>query len=139
MNKVLYDLQDLIVDEIADVVSKRNLNAETLCNLDKAVDIYKDIQTMENEEMNGSAYGRYPMMDYGYAEAGRRYNQGTRGYYDSGMNNGNRNSGGSTRGYYDNDGRQRMRDHYERELRRATSEQERENIRRMIRELDQDM
>lgn len=140
MHKSLYDLQDLIAEEVAEVVEKKILNAETLCNLDKAIDIYKDIYMMDKDEMNGSAYG-YPMDYRGYAETGRGYAEGIRGFYESGRGSGNRNSGrgGSTRGYYDNNDTQRMRDHYERELRRATSEQERENIRRMIRELDQTM
>lgn len=126
MHKSLYDLQDLIAEEVAEVVEKKILNAETLCNLDKAIDIYKDIYMMDKDEMNGSAYG-YPMDYRGYAETGR------------GSGNRNFGRGGSTRGYYDNNDTQRMREHYERELRRATSEQERENIRRMIRELDQTM
>lgn len=137
MHKVLYNLQDLIVDQVADVVNKGDLNKETLCNLDKAVDIYKDLQEIEHKEMEGASYGymeRRPMMrdDWGYAQAnGGRMN---RGYYE-----GNRQGSGTNRGYYENDEKQRMREHYERELRRATSEQERENIRQMIRELDGQM
>ena len=139
MHKVLYDLQDLIIDQVADVVNKGDLNKETLCNLDKAVDIFKDLQEIEHTEMGGASYGymeRRPMMrgDWGYAQAngGRGMN---RGYYE-GTRQG---SGSTTRGYYENDEKQRMREHYERELRRATSEQERENIRQMIRELDGQM
>lgn len=137
MHKVLYELQDLITDEIAEVVNRKTLNAETLCNLDKAVDIYKDIQVIENMDAGGNAYetGRNYMDEWGYAEGGRSYSDGMR--RNRPMSRA-RNTG-TSRGYYDNDDKQRMREHYERELRRATSEQERENIRRMMRELDQDM
>ena len=120
MHKVLYELQDLIVDQVADVVNRKDLNTETLHNLDKAIDIYKDVQIIEAMEEEGASYGNMERHDMGYAQANRRTRP-------------------RNRGYYDNDDKQRMREHYEKELRRATSEPERESIRRMIMELDRNM
>ena len=76
MNKDLYDLHDLVMKDICATVAKGQLTPTDYQNLDKAVDIVKDIRTIE-------AMDQYGETDYevsSRAMSGRYYPQ----YYDNG-------------------------------------------------------
>ena len=53
MNKDLYDLHDLVMKDICATVAKGALSPTDYQNLDKAVDIIKDIKTIEAMEQYG--------------------------------------------------------------------------------------
>ena len=62
----LYELKDLLCDEIEDIVEKNDITPTELERAYKAVDIIKDIETidaMKNSEFSGYSY------DEGYAYA----------------------------------------------------------------------
>ena len=109
MDRTLYDLRDLINRELDEIVKKGTLTSESLCNVDKAVDILKDISEIES---GGEDYSMYPdeyRMDY-RRDARRRDSRGRymRGYEDSTM------------------------EHLEDMMHNAKTEQEREMIRKWM-------
>ena len=97
--------KEIVLSEIDGINQKGSLNETMLCNLDKLVDIYKDIETIEAMDDYG---------DDGYSE---------RRYYDGGS------SYGLSRGYSRGGD---MIDHLRKAMDMARTETERDNIRRMI-------
>lgn len=67
----LYALKDLLCDEIEDIVEKNDITPTELERAYKAVDIIKDIETidaMKNSEFSGYSYDD----GYAYARGGNR-------------------------------------------------------------------
>lgn len=98
--KTLYELKNLLEEEIKDIVKKETISAQELDHAYKMVDIIKDIceiDSKEKESMNG------------YSETGRRsYNMMPRDYYEDGSSYGDGNYTARVDGEYSNE--RRMRD-----------------------------
>ena len=62
--KVLYNICDMLEDEIKKIGKQENITGSDLDELDKMIDIIKDIKTIE--AMENVDFGRYSG-DYGYA------------------------------------------------------------------------
>lgn len=141
--RALYNIKDMIEDELKEISKKGELTDTDLENVYKMVDICKDISTIE--AMEQSRYSRdysnyssenYPMSYEGsyrsydsYARRGRdgdgdgRYSE--RSYRDGGM---------SREGYSGHTPEQ-IRMKMEEMMRNAKTEQERENIRRVMQQI----
>jgi len=124
----LYDIKDLIEEELKDISKKDELNETDLDNVFKMVDICKDIATIEamKEHRYSRDYDDYPM-SYGgrsYARYGRdgdgdgRYSERGSSYRDGGYS-----------------GHDSTKEKLEQMMRKAGSEQERESIRRVLEQL----
>lgn len=140
-------LRDLVMKGIGEVTVHETLDKETLCLAGELVDVLKDITTIEAMEEAG-----YSEMSYddgmSYARRGRdgdgdgRYSE--RRYYSRRSYGGNPYHGrsygdnsyngsyGYERGYSRNDSKHQMIEHLENAMSAASSEQDRESIRRMI-------
>ena len=121
-------IYDMLNCEIEKIENKGELNQASLDNLDKMVDIIKDLQTIEAmsfaEERN-YGYSNNNGMDMGYSNRGR-YNDGGNSYgrYYRGRP--------SNYGYsYGND-HNGMIEHLQKAMDQANSEDERNEIRQMI-------
>lgn len=113
---------DMLNCEIEKIENKGELNQASLDNLDKLVDIIKDLQTIE-------AMNFAEERNYGYSN-GMDSNRGRMMYNDGGASYGRYYRGRN--GYsYDNN-RNGMIEHLQRAMDQATSEDERNEIRQMI-------
>lgn len=70
--KVLYDIQEMLEDELKKICKSDNITGTDLEEMDKMVDIIKDISTIE--AMKNAELGGYSENNggYSYAEASRR-------------------------------------------------------------------
>jgi len=139
--KTIEKLEEVICKEIDETIADGKVNEPKLAVLYKAVDILKDIGEIKGHEDGYSEMGysmrRMPgyMYDNSYARRGRdgdgdgRYSE--RPYYMMPYGNtyGNAYEG---RGSYDNGMRQQL----ENLMNKTTNEQEREEIRKMLRQMD---
>lgn len=148
--RTLYQIKDMIDDELKTLSKKEELTAQDLDNVYKMVDICKDITTIE--AMNESKYSReysreyssenYPMsMDGSYRSYARG---GSYGSYARGGRDGDGDGRYSERGSYREggsyrdggySGHEQTKEKLEAMMRKAGSEQERESIRRIIEQL----
>lgn len=139
--RTLYNIKDLIEDELKSIAKKDELTDIDLDNVYKMVDICKDITTIEAMKASeySSAYSReyssenYPMS---YEGSYRSYARG--GSYDSSYARRGRDGDGdgrySERGSYRDgySGHDETKEKLERLMQKAGTEQERESIRRII-------
>ena len=120
--KVLYDLEDMLEDEIKKLTKKSELDVASVELAYKMVDIIKDIETimaMKNSEYDG-----------GYSRSDGAWTNG--GSYASRRN---MNTGRYMRGYSRNDEHEHMIQKLERMMDEATDENVRRSIRKSIDEL----
>lgn len=142
--RTLYNIKDLIDDELKEISKKGELTETDLNNVYKMVDICKDITTIEAMKASeySSAYSReyssenYPMSNDGsyrsYARGGSYEGSYARRGRD-GDGDGRYSERGSYRDGYS--GHDETREKLERLMRKAGSEQERESIRRIMEQL----
>lgn len=139
--RTLYNIKDLIEDELKTIAKKEELSETDLDNVYKMVDICKDISTIE--AMKESRYSRDYSEDYpmSYDGSYRSYARG--GSYESSYARRGRDGDGdgrySERGgsYRDGgySGHDNTKEKLEQMMRKAGSEQERESIRRVLEQL----
>jgi hypothetical protein len=155
--KVLYDIQDMLEDELKKISKKEEITSTDLDNIYKMVDIVKDVTTvdaMHKAEQDG--YSRDYARDYSrgysddYANAYGSYNSYARRGRD-GDGDGRYSEDGSYRRGHDAMGRYTSRDssydgysrhskeemieHLKEMMRNARSEEERESYRKTIEQL----
>ena len=120
MHDVIYDVQDMALRTMGQLVQQGEMNDSTLCELDKLVDIYKDIVTIEGMESYDDRNSR-SSYNSGYSNA-RGRGRIMMGRERSSMNNGY-SRGGDMYGYL------------EEAMNNATTDVERDKIRRFMDEL----
>lgn len=129
--KILYETQDKMEDELRSICHKEEITPMDLDNIYKIVDIIKDVTTIEamhkaeqdgysGEGMSNYSRGRYTSRD------GRSYE----GSYE------NSNRGRSYEGDYSGHSKEEIIDHLMRMMRNARTEEERENYRKTIAQLE---
>lgn len=143
MDEKLYKVHELIDKGIDELVSKSSLDKESVCIMGELIDIKKDLSTIE------------AMEEYGYSEMNDPYNggvsyargggRGSRYGYRGNYNNYGYRSGGNSyrrgnyeRGYSNAGEKDMMIEHLERAMDNASNEHEREKIRKMIMQIEQD-
>lgn len=156
--KVLYDIQDMLEDELKKICKKEEISTSDLDNIYKMVDIVKDVTTvdaMRKAEQEG--YSRDYARDYSrgysddYANAYGSYNSYARrgrdgdgdGRYseDSSYRRSRDNSGrsysrdGSYESGYSRHNKEEMIEHLKEMMRNARSEEEKESYRRTIEQM----
>lgn len=140
MAKLMYDeLKDLMCGELNNIAKKGSLTKESLETAHKLASALTDIETYEAMKNKGFSEGSYRGGYRSYDNYGGSYMGGS---YDGrrgrdGDNDGRYSERGGYRsydGYSGHDGS--MVDHLEDMLRTAKSEQEREQIRRWMREMN---
>ena len=117
--------------EIEKIEKKGELNSASLDNLDKLVDIVKDLQTIEAMADYDNTEGFSKTGRYYYDDNDMSYRRGgnySRGYYTG------RNS--MRGGYSRDDGKKDMIEHLEKAMHMANSESEKEEIRHMIEKME---
>lgn len=81
--KVLYEIEDMLCDELENIAAKKTLTHEALDNLDEIVDIVKDIRSIHTMEMEypdeGYSQGYYRKMPIYAYEDGTTGNSYARG------------------------------------------------------------
>lgn len=126
--RVLYDIEDMLVEELKKISRKEAISQTDLDNIDKLVDIIKDIETIcamkdygyseDNYSMTGS-YNSYAQNDY----SGRR-GRDSMGRYTS-----------RDDGYDHNRNQTSLIEDLQNRMRSARSEEEKESLRRAIDQL----
>ena len=154
--KALYDLKEILEDEIKQMTKKGDITPQELENAYKATDIIKDIETIKAMKEAGEQgmysqaydyardggsydgnysqrmYNSYNSYDNSYARRGRD-GDGDGRYSEAGSyNRGNYNS----RDYSRHSEKEMMIDNLESMMKSAKSEKEREAIRQCIQKLD---
>jgi len=134
--RILYNIKDLIDDELKEISKKGELTDTDLENVYKMVDICKDITTIE--AMKESRYSRdyssenYPMSNDG---SYRSYRGSYEGSYARRGRDGDGDGRYSERGGYSGHTTEQTREKLEAMMHKAGSEQERESIRRILDQL----
>lgn len=118
MDRTLYDLRDLINKELDEIVKSGKMTTESLCSVDKAVDVLKDIHEMEISD--GEDYAMDYPMGYERRYSGRQ-RRDSRGRYSRGRD-------------YMYEGS--MVDRLEDMMRTAENEHEREMIRKWMKQAE---
>lgn len=141
--RVLYDIQDKMEDELKSICRKDEITREDLENCYKIVDIIKDIVTvdaMHKAEHEGYSrdgmnnYSRGWDVDYSYARG--RDSMGRYTSRDSGSyNRDNYSRDNYSRDNYSRTSKDEMIDHLTGMMRSARTEDERENYRKTIEQL----
>ena len=151
--KVLFDIQDMLEDELKTISKKEDLTAMDLENIYKMVDIVKDITTvdaMHKAEKDG--YSRDYARDYarGYSEDysnayGYRSHDGRRGrdgdsdgrYSEDSSYRRGRDAMGryTSRDGYSGHGKDDMIDHLQELMHNARTDEERESYRKALEQL----
>ncbi len=148
--KDLYELKEKLCRELEEISRKPEMGAGDLELAHKLTDTVKNIDKIcmleeggysedDGQSYGGSSYGR----GSSYANRGQHYVRGHYSREGSGSYNGGGQGGYSSRrgggrgGYSRDDGRSEMMEHLEMALDSAT-EQDREDIRRFMRKLEQD-
>jgi len=154
MDERLQKVEQMVNDGIDEIVAKGSLDKDTVCLIGDLIDVRKDLTTMEKdlatiEAMEEAGYSEgfpgYYMDEMSYARRGGSsrggsYARGGRGvsYARGGSRGGSYGRGGSyarggsNRGYSRDDGREEMIESLMEAMENATTEHERESIRRMI-------
>lgn len=154
--KVLYDIQDMLEDELKKISKKEEITSTDLDNIYKMVDIVKDVTTvdaMHKAEQDG--YSRDYARDYSrgysddYANAYGSYNSYARrgrdgdgdgrysedGSYRRGRDAMGRYTSRDNSYEYSRHSKEEMIDHLKEMMRNARSEEERESYRKTIEQL----
>ena len=144
--KILYETQDKMEDELRSICRKEEITPVDLDNIYKIVDVIKDVTTIEamhKAEQNGYSgegmnnYSRGWDVDYSYARGrdsrGRYTSRDGHSYEDSYENS---NRGRSYEGDYSGHDKEEMIDYLMRMMRSARTEEERENYRKTIAQLE---
>ena len=141
MERLMHDLKDMILCDIDETVKKGQINPADYQALGEAVDIIKDIETIEamrnyeyqDQEVSGAMSGgrMYPMGRYGYNNwtDGRSYGNS----YNDGNYSGARGRSARTGRYVSRDDETMAK--LNNMMASATNEQERATIQRMMDEL----
>ena len=125
----LYDLKDKLCEELEEIARKPDMGPGDLELIHKLTDTIKNIGKIEMLEEEGG-YSQEDGRDDGYGR-GMSYARGSGGYHRGG-----RNTRRDSRGRYSrDDGRSAMMEHLEMALNSA-SDQDRETIKRFIRQLE---
>lgn len=141
--KTYEQIHDMLCDELDEIAKKKELTTSSLDVIYRAVDILKDLKTIESMEQE------YPSEGYskdGYSEYGRGYWGRMPIYaYDDGMNQGNSyargrgsNANRDSMGRYANDGRSYdgysgdTKEELQRLMNAAKTDREREAIRHAL-------
>lgn len=144
--RILYETQDKMEDELKSICRKEEITPMDLDNIYKIVDIIKDITTvdaMHKAEENGYSgegmgnYSRGYDVDYSYArgrDSRGRYTSRDGRSYEGSYENSNR--GRSYEGGYSGHDKEEMIEHLMRLMRNARTEEERENYRKTIEQLE---
>lgn len=144
--KILYETQDKMEDELRSICHKEEITPMDLDNIYKIVDIIKDVTTIEamrKAEQDGysgegmSNYSRGWDVDYSYArgrDSRGRYTSRDGRSYEGSYENSNR--GRSYEGDYSGHSKEEMIDYLMRMMRSARTEEERENYRKTIAQLE---
>ncbi len=161
MDERLQKVETMVNEGIDEIVQKGTLDKDTVCLIGELVDVRKDLSTIEAMEEAGysEGYPMYYMDDMSYARGGRggssRGSYARRGgssrnsyeggsYARGGRGGSSRGSyarggrGGSSRGYSRDDGKEEMIESLMEAMENATTEHERESIRRMIMQAEED-
>ena len=161
--KVLFDIKDMLEDELKKISKKEDITAMDLENIYKMVDIVKDITTVDAmKKAEEQGYSRDYARDYsrGYSEDyantyGYRSNDGRRGrdgdadehYSEDSSYRRGRDSmgrytsrdgsyrGGSYEGGYSGHDKEEIIEHLKEMMRNARSEEERESYRKTIEQM----
>ena len=157
--KVLYEIQDILEDEMKKICKKEEISSTDLDNIYKMVDIVKDVATvdaMKNAEEQGWSrdyardYSRGYSEDYAnaygsYARRGRDGDGDGRYSEDSSYRRGRDALGrytsrdGSYRNSYEDGysrhGKEEMIDHLKEMMRNARTEEERESYRKAVEQM----
>lgn len=157
--KVLYEIQDILEDEMKKICKKEEISSTDLDNIYKMVDIVKDVATvdaMKNAEEQGWSrdyardYSRGYSEDYAnaygsYARRGRDGDGDGRYSEDSSYRRGRDAMGrytsrdGSYRNSYEDGysrhGKEEMIDHLKEMMRNARTEEERESYRKAVEQM----
>lgn len=142
--RVLWDIQDMLEDELKQISKKEEISSSDLDNIYKMVDVVKDITTvdaMKKAEQEGYSrdyardYSRGYSEDYAnaygsYARRGRDGDGDGRYSEDSSYRRGR----GSYDGY-SRHGKEEMITHLEEMMRNARNDEERESYRRAIEQM----
>lgn len=144
--KILYETQDKMEDELRSICRKEEITPTDLDNIYKIVDIIKDVTTVEamhKAEQNGysgegmSNYSRGWDVDYSYArgrDSRGRYTSRDGRSYEGSYENSNR--GRSYEDGYSGHDKEEMIDYLMKMMRSARTEEERENYRKTIAQLE---
>lgn len=100
MMNELYDLCENLKDEIKELTKKGDISPTELDRAYKAVDIIKDIKTIEAMEDAGGSYDDYSRR---YYRDGGNSREGSYNSYDGGMSNARRGRDGDGDGRYSED------------------------------------
>ena len=120
--KALYDLKDKLQDELDEIARKPDMSAGDLETVHKLTDTIKNIDKIcALEEEGYSQAGDWDVHGYGRGNSYAR-RRDSRGRY-------------SRDGYSRDGGKERMMEHLDQAMDAATTEREREAIRRMLDEL----
>lgn len=140
MNKCLYDIQEILEDELKKMCKQEALSSSDLEDAYRMVDIIKDISTIEAMENN--SYGGYSGE---YSEDYARRGGNSYGYpysYEGQSNRGRsrdsmgRYSGrGSSYGYSGHGGKEEMIENLKESMMNARNDEERESFRRALEQL----
>ncbi len=160
--KVLYDIQDMLEDELKKIAKKEEISTNDLDNIYKMVDIVKDVTTVEAMKSGGysqessrrsydGSYGRggsYNSYEGSYGRGsydgsydgsyGRRGRDGDGDgrYSEEGSYRNSRGSyEGSYRGGYSGHDKEQMVEHLQEMMRNARNEEEKESYRRAIEQM----
>lgn len=152
--KVYYEIQDMLEDELKKYCKQESISSSDVEDIYRMIDIVKDITTIEamkraEEEGYSRDYSYNSYDDYSYARRGRDGDGDGRYSEDNSYRRGrdsmgrytSRDRGSSYRNSYRDGGysghtKEQMIEKLEHLMREASSEQERENIRKAIEQLD---
>lgn len=153
--KVLYDIQDMLEDELKKIAKKEEISTNDLDNIYKMVDIVKDVTTVKAMEEGGYSQessrrsyegsydrgGSYNSYEGSYGRGSYDGSYGRRGrdgdsdgrYSEEGSYRNSRGSyDGSYRGGYSGHDKEQMIEHLTEMMRNARGEEERESYRKVI-------
>lgn len=131
MDERLNKLHEMVNKGIDEITAKGSFDKDTVCLAGQLIDIQKDISTIEAMEESGYSE-MYPMEGTSYARRGRdgRFIEDRRRSYDDNPYI-RRGRSSYVRGY-SRAGKEEMIESLEEALEKATNEQDRESIRRLI-------
>ena len=138
--KALYELKDKLQDELDEIARKPEMGAgdlelvhkltDTIKNIDKICALEEDVGYSEAGDYEGASYGR----GSSYANRGKHY---VRGHY-SRDGRGGYSRDGRMGGYSRHDSKEAMMEQAQEMMDNATTERERDAIRRFMSELGRD-
>ena len=139
MDQRMYsELRNIVEKEIDNIVKKGSLDQNSLCNLDKLIDIVKDIKEVSGDYESG--YSGYRGYIYNDGYSGRMMNNGSENYSDYGRGNyqynGYMNYNNMDNRYSGNGEKAHMLSLMEEAMRHASNNEERDEIRKMIEKMN---